>query len=63
MAARWGKILYWNTTILAGLIAALAAANYYSNSVEGDPIVPVTALLLAGVIWLIGLVCRYELVE
>jgi hypothetical protein len=63
MAARWGKVLYWNATILAGLVAMLAAASYHSNAVEGDPIVPITALLLAGVIWLIGWICRYLLVE
>ena len=58
MEARWGEILYWMATILAGLIVAVVIAGYFSNAAAGEPVIPIAALLLAGAIWLIGWVCR-----
>ena len=58
-----GTLLYWMTTILAGLITAMAIANFYFKASEGEPTVPVVALLVAGVIWLIGWACRNALAE
>jgi hypothetical protein len=61
MAARWGEVLYRTATILAGLIAVLAAAEFLNNLSKAGPIIPIRPLLLAGAIWLIGRVCRYLL--
>ena len=58
MDARWGELLYWMATILAGLIVVVVLTGYFSNAAAGEPIIPVVALLLAGAIWLIGWVCR-----
>ena len=58
-----GTLLYWMTTILAGLITATAAVNFYFNASEGEPRVPTVALLVAGVIWSIGWICRNVLAE
>ncbi len=57
MSARWGKIVYWAATILAGLILVLAAASYFANA--NMPIIRLPPLLLAVAIWLIGWACRY----
>ena len=61
MAARWGELLYRAAIFFAGLIAMLAAAEFLNNLSRGGPIIPIRPLLLAGVIWLIGRVCRYLL--
>jgi len=36
----------------------LATENYVYNVSEGRPLIPVAALVVAGVIWLIGWSCR-----
>ena len=60
MDERWGweKIVYWLATIIAGAIVVVVFAGYFSSEPGGDtasePIIPIAALLLAGVIWLIG---------
>ena len=61
MAARWGGLLYRAATIIAGLIAVLAAAEFLYNLGRGGLIIPIRPLLVAGAIWLIGRVCRYLL--
>jgi hypothetical protein len=58
MAARLGELLYWTATILAGLIVIGVIAGYISSINEGEAIIPVVALLVAAVIWLIGRACR-----
>ena len=58
MAAGWGKSLYWGATILAGLIVAVISVSYFSNASAGFPVIPIAALVLAGVIWLIGWTLR-----
>ena len=61
MSACWGELLYRTAIIIAGLIAALAAAEFLNNPSKGGPIIPIRPLLLAGAIWLIGRVFRYLL--
>jgi hypothetical protein len=58
-----GTLLYWMTTTLAGLITAMATVNFYFNASEGEPRIPIVALLVAGVIWSIGWACRNVLAE
>jgi hypothetical protein len=57
-AARWGTILYWMAAAIAALVAVLTIASALNEVSEGEPVIPLAALLLAGAIWLIGWVCR-----
>ena len=50
-----GRVLYWTATIIAGLIVVAVVAGYVSNAGEGVPFISITALMLAGAIWLVGL--------
>ncbi len=50
--------MYWAASMLAGLIIVFVAINYLYNIGEGVPSIPVVALVVAGVIWLIGRSCR-----
>ena len=59
MSEPLGQILYRAATILAVLIALFAAFNFLDNLSNGEPMVPLPALGLAVIIWLIGLCCRY----
>lgn len=59
MAEPWGEILYRAAAFIAGLVALMAALNSLYNFSEGEPNVPVAALELAAIIWLIGFFCRY----
>jgi hypothetical protein len=61
MEARWGKVLYWTATIIAGLIAMWVMWAYVYNIEKGYPVIPIFPLLFAGVIWLAGWACRYVL--
>lgn len=58
MAARLGDVLYWTAAGIAGLIVAAVVAGYMSNSAEGEPFIPIVALLFAGAIWFAGWLCR-----
>jgi len=58
MAARLGDVFYWTATGIAGLIVAAVVAGYLSNSAEGEPFIPIVALLFAGAIWFAGWLCR-----
>ena len=49
-----GEVLYWTSTVIAGLIVLLVVANYMSNTGMGEPIIGIIPLLLAGAIWLAG---------
>ena len=55
----WGIIFYRAATLLAVLIALFAVFNFFDNFSEGEPIVPLFALALAVIVWMIGLSCRY----
>lgn len=55
----WGIILYRAATLLAVLIAVFAVFNFFDNLSENRPIVPLFAITLAVIVWLIGFGCRY----
>lgn len=57
----WGNVFYRAATILAALIALLAAGNYFYNIGQNRPLLPVVPLLVAGMIWLVGYSLRYLL--
>jgi hypothetical protein len=54
-------VVYWTTTILSALIAALSLISTFYEVSESEPIVPVAALLLAAAIWFSGWFCRHLL--
>lgn len=58
MAEPRAQIFYRAASIIAGLIVLLAIANTIDNISEGEPIIPIVALALAGLVWLIGWLCR-----
>jgi len=55
----WGIIFYRAATLLAVLIAVFAVFNFFDNLSEDRPIVPLFAITLAVIVWLIGFGCRY----
>ena len=59
MSEPLGHILYRAASILAALVVLFAAFNFVDNLSNGEPMVPLPALALALIIWLIGLGCRY----
>ena len=59
MSEPLGHILYRAASILAALVVLFAAFNFVDNLSNGEPMVPLPALALASIIWLIGLGCRY----
>jgi hypothetical protein len=59
MSEPFGHILYRAASILAAVVALFAAFNFIDNVSNGEPMVPLPALALAVIIWLIGLGCRY----
>ena len=59
MSEPLGQSLYRAASILAAVVALFAAFNFLDNFSNGEPMVPMPALALAVVIWLIGLGCRY----
>jgi hydrogenase-4 membrane subunit HyfE len=59
MSEPLGHILYRAASILAALVVLFAAFNFVDNISNGEPMVPLPALALALIIWLIGLGCRY----
>lgn len=63
MTVGWGEVIYWAATIIAGLIVVLVIWGYLSNIAEGDPVISIAPLLLAGAIWLAGWACRRGFTE
>ena len=59
MSEPLGLILYRAANVLAALVTLFAAFNFIDNLSNGEPMVPLPALALAVIIWLIGLGCRY----
>jgi hypothetical protein len=59
MSEPLGHIVYRAASILAALVVLFAAFNFVDNISNGEPMVPLPALALALIIWLIGLGCRY----
>jgi len=58
-----GNCLYSTTTVLAGLIVMFVFMAYFYDVSRGEPVISVAALLVAGVIWLIGWAGRHVLAE
>jgi hypothetical protein len=61
MAARFGEVLYWLGVIIAALLAALAAVGFIWGTGTTEPFAEIVALIMAGIVWLIGRACRYVL--
>ena len=61
MIEPWGESLYRAAAFIAAIVAMLAVFNFIYNLSHGEPIVPLPALALAGIVWLTGLGCRYVL--
>ena len=59
MSEPLGHIVYRAASILAALVVLFAAFNFVDNISNGEPMVPLPALVLALIIWLVGLGCRY----
>jgi hypothetical protein len=59
MAPRLGAILFSLAGIVAALIVAWVVWNYVSGLRNGEPVIQIVPLLFAGVIFLLGLACRY----
>ncbi len=58
MSPRFGAMVYWTASALAGLIVFLAIINYINSAVDGEPVFQVAALGFAGLIWFVGYACR-----
>jgi hypothetical protein len=56
--ASLGRILYWTATVIASLIVVVVVAVYVSNAAEGVPFISISALMVAGAIWLLGWTSR-----
>ncbi|MFZ3358855.1 MAG: hypothetical protein WCA56_16620 [Xanthobacteraceae bacterium] len=63
MTTPLGVLLYRAATIVALAIVFWDAANFVYGLSQGEPIIRVAGLLLAGAIWLIGLCCRFMLTD
>jgi hypothetical protein len=63
MAASLGQFLFWLATIIAGVLVAWVVWGYIYDMERGEPIIRIVPLLLAGVIWLAGWVCRKVFAE
>jgi len=60
-ARRWTVSFYWAATFISVLIVVVVVVGYASNASEGDPVMPIIPLLIAGAIWLIGWGFRHVL--
>ena len=58
MKALWGNFVFETANIIAGLIVAVVAIGYASDSVKDWPVIPIVPLIIAGVILLVGWTCR-----
>ena len=59
MEARLGKTFYRTAATIAVVIMVLVVCSYVYNNNRGEPLMPIFPVLLAGVIWLLGRVCRH----
>jgi len=58
-----GKFLFWTATIIAAVILLLVVYDFMYGLSANFPVVDVAGLVLAAVIWLIGLLFRLVLRE
>jgi len=56
-----GKVLFWAATIIAAVILLLVVYDFTYGLSANFPVVDVAGLVLAAVIWLIGLLFRLVL--
>jgi hypothetical protein len=63
MAPRLGQYLYLAGYHYRGVLVAWVVWGYIYDMERGEPIVRIVPLLLAGVIWLAGWVCRKVFAE
>jgi fucose permease len=61
MLAELGNSLYRTTTIVAGVILVIVLAALFYSAAHGDAYLQITAVLIAGFIWLVGRVCKLVL--
>jgi hypothetical protein len=52
--ASLGNGFYRMMTVLAIIVAGIVVIAFFSSMANGDPYVQIVALLVAGVIWLVG---------
>jgi hypothetical protein len=58
-----GKFLFWTATIIAAVMLLLVVYDFMYGLSANFPVVDVAGLVLAAVIWLIGLLFRLVLRE
>ena len=56
-----GNALFWLGTFFAAVILLWAAADYLYNLSDNYPVLNITAVVVAGAIWILGLLCRHAL--
>ncbi|HTZ02696.1 MAG TPA: hypothetical protein VMC05_10220 [Xanthobacteraceae bacterium] len=56
-----GSMIFWIASFFAALIVLWSVTGYFYNLSESYPVLNVTALGLAAVIWIVGLMCRRAL--
>ena len=56
---RIGNHIFWTASVLAALILLWVADNLLYGMSEDYPVLNVTALAFAAVIWLLGFLCRF----
>lgn len=56
-----GNALFWFTSFFAALIVLWTAADFLYNVSNSYPVLNITAVVIAGAIWLVGLFCRHAL--
>jgi hypothetical protein len=61
MFAELGNMLCMTATFFAAVICAGVALTFIFSASAGDPTIPVVALAMAAIIWLVGRACRYAL--
>ena len=58
MADSRTDIFYGAAKIIVGVIVLLTMANVVYNISEGEPKIPIVALVFAGLVWLAGWLCH-----
>jgi hypothetical protein len=53
-----GRVLYWLASAVAVVILVFAIADFVISVAQGHPILHIVGFAAAGVIWLIGRLCR-----
>jgi hypothetical protein len=59
MVARLGNVLYWAASLIAGLLALIAAYAMVFGTGEDRVFIDTALAVIAVVVWLVGRACRY----